>query len=216
MLCPWIKVNSVQFSSVSQSGLTFCNPVDFSTRASLSITKSRSLLKLMSIESVMHPTILSSVALLFFCLQSFYASGSFQIEHSGLISFKMDWLDLLSVQGTLKSLSNIAVQKHQFLGAQLSSQSNSHIHTWLLKKTKALARWTFVGKVMSLLFNMLLRLVIAFLPRSKCLFFMAAVTICSDFGAPQNKVCHCSIAWLIPVDFLTVSRVKSTYITWIV
>ena len=58
-------------------------------------------------------------------------------------------------------------------------------------KTIALTRWTFVGKVISLLFNMLFRLVIAFLPRSKCPSFMAAVTICSDFGAPQNKVCHC-------------------------
>ena len=97
----------------------------------------------------------------------------FQLQHQSFRwtlrtdSFRMDWLDLFVVQGTVKSLSNTAVQKHQFLGAQLSSQSNSHIHTWLLKKTKALARWTFVGKVMSLLFNMLLRLVIPFLPRSK-------------------------------------------------
>ena len=70
-----------------------------------------------------------------------YWSFSFSIspsnEYSGLISFRMDWLDLLAVQGTLKSLSNIAVQKHQFLGAQLSSQSNSHIHTWLLKKNQS-------------------------------------------------------------------------------
>ena len=57
-------------------------------------------------------------------------------------------------------------------------------------KTIALTRWTFVGKVMSLLFNMLSRFIITFLPRSKCLNFMAAVTICSDFGAPQNKVWH--------------------------
>ena len=58
-------------------------------------------------------------------------------------------------------------------------------------KTIALTIWTFVGKVMSLLFTMLSRLVIAFLPRSKCLNFMAAVTICSDFGVRENKVCHC-------------------------
>ena len=59
-------------------------------------------------------------------------------------------------------------------------------------KTIALTRWTFVGKVMSLLFNMLSRLVITFLPRSKRFFnFMAAVTICSDFGAQENKVSHC-------------------------
>ena len=58
-------------------------------------------------------------------------------------------------------------------------------------KTIALTRWTFAGKVMILLFNMLSRLVITFLPRSKHLNFMAAVTICSDFGAPKYKVCHC-------------------------
>ena len=55
-------------------------------------------------------------------------------EYSGLISFRMDWLDLLAVQGTLKSLLQHWVQKHQFLSTQLSSQSNSHIHTWLLEK----------------------------------------------------------------------------------
>ena len=54
-------------------------------------------------------------------------------EHPGLISFRMDWLDLLAVQGTLKSLLNTTVQKHQFFGTQLSSQSNSHIHTWPLE-----------------------------------------------------------------------------------
>ena len=58
-------------------------------------------------------------------------------------------------------------------------------------KTIALTRWTFAGKVMSLFFNMLSRLVIGFLARSKCLDFMAAVTICSDFGVQENKVCHC-------------------------
>ena len=63
--------------------------------------------------------------------------------------------------------SNTRVQKHHFFGTQLSLWSNSHIHTWLLKKTIALTRWTFVSKVMSLLFNMLSRFVIAFLPRSK-------------------------------------------------
>ena len=64
-------------------------------------------------------------------------------------------------------------------------------------KTIALTRWTFVGKVMSLLFNMLSRLVITFLPRNKCLNFMAAVTIWSDFGAQENKVCHCFHCFLI-------------------
>ena len=67
-----------------------------------------------------------------------YWSFSFSIspsnEYPGLISFRMDWLDLLAVQGILKSLSNTTVQKHQFFGAQLSSQSNSHSHTWPVEK----------------------------------------------------------------------------------
>ena len=65
---------------------------------------------------------------------SFNFSISPSNEHSGLISLRMDWLDLLAVQGTLKSLPHTTVQKHQFFGTQLSSQSNSHIHTWLLEK----------------------------------------------------------------------------------
>ena len=99
-----------------------------------------------------------------------YWSFSFNIspsnEHPGLISFRMDWLDFLAVQGTLKSLLQ---QKHWFFSTQLSSQSNSHIHTWPLEKTIALTRWTFVGKVMSLLLNILSRLVITLLPKNKCL-----------------------------------------------
>ena len=102
-----------------------------------------------------------------------YWSFSFSISpsnaYSGLISFRMDWLDLLAVQGTLKSL----LQHHRskvsllwcsaFFIVQLS-------HPYLtIGKTIALARWAFVGKIMSLLFNMLSRLVIAFLLRSKCL-----------------------------------------------
>ena len=109
-------------------------------------------------------------------------------EYSGLISFSMDWLDLLAVQGTLKSL----LQHHSlkalilwcsaFLIVQLS---HPYVTTG---KTIALTRWTFVSKVMFLLFNVLSRSVIAFLPRSKCLIFMAAVTICSDFGALEKKI----------------------------
>ena len=76
------------------------------------------------------------------------------------------WISLQS-KGLSSVFSNITVQKHQFFGAQLSSQSNSHIYTWPLEKTIALTRRTFVGKVMSLLFNMLSRLVVAFLSRSK-------------------------------------------------
>ena len=110
-------------------------------------------------------------------------------EHPGLISFRMDWLDLLAVQGTLKSLlqhhsSKASIHwRSAFFTVQLS-------HPYMTTgKTIALIRRTIVDKVMSLLFNMLSRLVIALLPRGKPLNFMAAVTICSDSGAPQNEVC---------------------------
>ena len=87
--------------------------------------------------------------------------------HPGLISFR-GWTGWISLQskGLSRAFSNTTVQKHKFFGAQLSSQSNCHIHTWPLEKT-ALTRQTFVGKVMSLLLNMLSRLLITFLPRSK-------------------------------------------------
>ena len=112
-------------------------------------------------------------------------------EHPGLI-FRMGWLDLLAVQGTLKSLlqprrskASILLRSAFFI-VQLS-------HPYMTTgKTVALARQTFVDKVMSLLFNMLSRLVINFLPRSYASFnFLATVTICSDFGAQKNKVSHC-------------------------
>ena len=135
-----------------------------------------------------HPTISSSVVPFSSCPHSFPASGSFQMsalrircqnigvsastsvlpnEHPGLIFFWMDWLDLLAVRGTLKSLlqhhsSKASVlQRSAFFMVQLS-------HPYMTTgKTIALTRWTFVGKVMSLPFNMLSRLVIIFLPRSK-------------------------------------------------
>ena len=125
-----------------------------------------------------------------------YLSFSFNISPSkeipGLISFRMDWLDLLAVQGTLKSLlqhhsSKASIFLHSaFLIVQLA-------HPYMTTgKTIALTRQTFVGKLMSLLFNMLSMWVIAFLPRSKRLLnFMAAITICSDCGAQKNKVFHC-------------------------
>ena len=126
-----------------------------------------------------HPIISSSVIPFFSCPQSFPASGSFQMsqlfsispsnEHPGLISFRIDWLDLFAVQGTLKSLlqhhsSKASVLRHSaFFIVQLS-------HPYMTTgKTIALARWAFVGKVMSLLLNMLSRFVRVFLPRSKCL-----------------------------------------------
>ena len=158
-------------------------------QASLSITNSQSLLKLMSTESVIpsnhlilcHPLLLlPSIppSIRVFSNESTlpirspkYWSFSFSIspsnEHPGLISFRMDWFDLLAVEGTLKSLlqhhsSKAPILQHSaFFIIQLS-------HPYMTTgNTIALTRWTFVGKVMSLLFNMLSRLVIAFLPRSK-------------------------------------------------
>ena len=95
---------------------------------------------------------------------SFSFSSSPSNEYSGLISFRMDWLDLLAVQGTLKSL----LQHHSSKASAFFMVQLSHSYM-ATEKTIALTRWTFVGKVMSLLFNTLSRQVIAFLPRSKCL-----------------------------------------------
>ena len=158
-------------------------------QASLSITNSQSLPKPMSIESVMpsshlilcHPLILlppippsirvfsneSTLHMRWPKYWSFIFNISPSNEHSGLISFSMDWLDLLAVQGILNSLlqhhsSKASIlQCSAFFTVQLS-------HPYMTTgKTIALTRWTFVGKVTSLLFNMLSRLVITFLPRSK-------------------------------------------------
>ena len=122
---------------------------------------------------------------------SFSFSISLSNEHSGLITFRNDWFDLLAVQGTFKCLLQYHSSKASipwcsaFFIVQLSCVYMT------TGKTIALTRRTFVSKVMALLFNMLSRLVIAFLPRSKASFnFMAAVTICNDFGAQENNVCH--------------------------
>ena len=199
-------ISSVQ--SLSRVRL-FVTPRTAARQASLSITNPQSLLKLMSIESVMSSNhlILCRPLLLphsiFPSIRIFlnesalhirwpkYWSFSFSIsptnEYSGLISFRMDWLDLCTVQGTLKSLfqhhSSIAsiLWCSAFFIVQLS-------HPYMtIGKTIALTKRTFVGKVMSLLFNMLSRLAIAFLPRSKHLNFMAAFTVCSDFGTLKSS-----------------------------
>ena len=172
----------VQLSSVASHVGLFVTPWTAARQASLSITNSGSLLKVMSIESVMpsnhlilcHPLLL--LPSIFPSIRVFssesvphirwpkYWSFSFSIspsnEYSGLISFTMDWLDLLAVQGSLKSL----LQHHSSSAFFIVQLSHPYMTTG---KTIALTRWTFVGKVMSLLLNMLSRLVIAFLPRSK-------------------------------------------------
>ena len=189
----------------------FVTPWIAASPASLSITNSQSLLKLMSVKLVMPSAISSSVIPFSAYLQSFPASGSFPMtvlsirwpkywsfsmspssEYSGLISFRMDWFDLLAVQQTLKSsptpqLKSInSIWCSAFFMVQLS-------HPYMTTgKTIALTRWTFVGKVTSPLFNMPSRLVIAFLPRSKPLLISwlwsrSAVIL----EPPKIKVCHC-------------------------
>src|SRR5574339_539929 len=136
-------------------------------QASLSITNSRSSLRLTSIELVMSSSHLILCRLLLFLLPIPPSIRVFSKEIPGLISFRMDWLDLFAIQGTLKSLlqhhsSKASIlQCSAFFTVQLS-------HPYMTTgKTIALTRRTFVGKVMSLLFNMLSRLVITFLPRSE-------------------------------------------------
>ena len=180
--------SSVQLLSCVQ---LFATPWTAAHHASLSITNSQNLLKLMSTELVMPSNHLILYCPLLLPPSNFpsirvfskesvlrirwpkYWSFSFNIspstEYSGLISFRMDWLDLLAVQGTLKSLLQHHSSKASILWYStffIAQLSHPYMTTG---KTTALTRWTFVGKVMSLLFNMLSRLVIAFLPRSKCL-----------------------------------------------
>ena len=192
----------------------FATPWIAACQASLSITNSRSSLRLTSIESVMpssHLILCRPLLLLLPILPSIrvcsnestlrmrwpnYWSFSLSIspsnEHPGLISFRMDWLDLLAVQGTLRSLlqhhsSKASILRHlAFFTVQLS---HPYVTTG---KTIALTRQTLVGKVMSLLLNMLSRLVITFLPRSKYLLISwlqspSAVIL----KPPPNKVYHC-------------------------
>ena len=166
----------------------FVTPCTAAHQASLSITNSWSLLKLMSIESAMPsnhlilcpplllpPSIFPSIRVLSneSALRirwpknwSFSFSISPSNEYSGLISFRMDWLDILAVQRTVKSLQHHSskastLQRSAFFIVQLS-------HPYMTtRKTIALTRWTFVGEIMSLLFNTLSRLVIDFFPRSR-------------------------------------------------
>ena len=124
-----------------------------------------------------------------------YWSFSFNIspsnEYSELMSFRMDWLDLLAVQGTLKSLFQhysskaLILQCSAFFIVQLSHPCMT------TGKTIALTRWTFVGKVMSLLFNMLSRLVITYLPRNKCLLISWLQSPSAVILEPKIIVCHC-------------------------
>ena len=194
MNAPKIKFLGIRFLSQSvTSALShvplFVTPWTTAYQASLSITNTQSLLKLMSVKSTMpsnHLILCCPLLLLpsippstrVFSNESFLYirwpkiwSFSFSISlfnvYSGLISFSMDWLDLLAVQGTVKSLLQHHSSKASILRSSaffLLQLSHPYITTG---KTIALTRWTFFAKVISLLFNMLFRFVIAFIPRSK-------------------------------------------------
>ena len=182
-----VQFSSVQLLSRVRPSVT---PWTAAHQASLSIANSRSLLKLVSVDRVMpsnhlilcHPLLLLPSILSI--IRVFSNASDFRIrwpkrwsfrispsnEYSRLISFRMAWLDLFAVQGTLKSL----LQHHSSKASILRPSAFFTVqlsHPYMTTgNTIALTRQTFVGKVMSLLFNMLSRLVITFLPRSKCLF----------------------------------------------
>ena len=107
-------------------------------------------------------------------------------EYSGSISYRIDWFESLSSKGLSRDFSSITVQKHQFFSAQPSLWSKMHIPYMTTGKTIVFTRWTFVGKVMSLLFNMLSRLVIGFFPRSKHLLISWLQSPSAVILEPQN------------------------------
>ena len=205
----FFQFNSVQLLSHVR---LFVTPWTAERQASLSITNSRSLPKLMSIESVMpsnHLILCHPLLLLPSICPSFrvFSSGSvlhirwpkywrFSLSISpgcsleGLISFRIDWIDLLAIQGTCKSLlqhrsSKASIRHTAFFIVQVSHPCMT------AGKTIALTRWTFVGKVMSLLFNMLSRLVMAFLLRSKHLLISWLQLPSTVILEPKKIVSHC-------------------------
>ena len=211
--CGLLECSWSGFSPVAQLCLTLCDPMDCNTpdfpvhHQLLELTQTH----VHQVSDVIQPSdSLSSSSPPAFnlsqnhCLFQQVSSShevakvlEFQLQHqsfqySGLISFRMDWLDLLAVQGTLKNL----LQHHSSKASILQCSAFFMVqlsHPYMTTgKTIALTRQTFVGKVMSLLFNMLSRLVHSFPSKEQASFnFMAAVTICSDFGAQENKVSHC-------------------------
>ena len=218
--CAVCHYQKCTYSHISQSVQSlshvrlFETPWNAAHQASLYIISSWSLLKLMSIESVMPsnylflccpllpPLIFPSIRVfskeLVLCLRwPKYWSLSFSIspskEYSGLIPNRMDWLDHLAVQGTLKSLLQHHSSKASILRCSAFFIIQLSPPYLITGKTKALTRWIFVGKVMSLLYKKLSRLVINFSPRSKRLLisWLKTVSICSDFGVQKNKDSHC-------------------------
>jgi len=165
------------------------------------------------VNDAIQPTNSSSVVPFSSCLQSFAASGSFPMsqffksggqsigsisfstsptnEYSGLISFRMDWFDLLAVQRTLES----PLQYHNSKASIFRHSAFFMVLLWhpyvTTEKATALTKLTFVGKVISPLFNMLFRLVMAFLPRSKHLLISWLQSPSARILEPKNIVCHC-------------------------
>ena len=208
---------SFQLSSVTRSYPTLCNPLNCSTPGLPVHHQLQSSLRLMSIESLMpsshlilcHPLLLLPPIppiIRVFSNESVlrmrwpkYWSFSFSIilskEHPGLISFRMDWFDLLAAQGTLKSLLQKHISKASILWHSAFCTVQL-LHPYMTTgKTIALTRWTFVGKVMSLLFNMLSRLVKTFLPRRKHLLISwlqspsAVIPIADIYFITHKSVC---------------------------
>ena len=209
---------TLKISQFSHSVMCYLRPQCTAARqASLSITNSRSLFKLMSIESVMPSNHLTLCHPLLFPPSIFpnirvfscesvlrirwpkYQSLSFCIslsnEYSGLISFRMDWLDVLAVQDSQKFSPTILNHSSKASVLQCSAFfivqfSHPYMTTG---KTIAFSRWTFVGKVMRLLFNMLSKLVITFLPRSKhplISWLQSPSAVILEAPPAKNKVCH--------------------------
>ena len=222
VLLPWLwwSFNSVhifqkvklctfsRFSSVTQSCLTLCGPMNCSMpglpvhhqlpeftqthvhRVSDAIQPSHPLSSLLLLPPISPSIRVFSNESTLHMRWPKYWSFSFSIipskEHPGLIYFRMDWLDLLAVQGTLKSLLQHHSSKTSILQCSaLFTVQLSHPYM-TTGKTIALTRWTFVGKAMSLLFNMLSRLVITFLPRSKCLLISWLQSPSAWFWSPQK------------------------------
>ena len=184
-----LLLNSIQFSSVAQSCLTLCDPM-YCSRSGLIVHHQlleftqTNVLRVGDAIQPSHPWSSPSLpAPSPSQHQRFSSESTLRMRWPKYWSFSLtsalpkntqdwsplEWIGWISLQskGLSRVFSNTTALKHQFFGAQLSSQSNSHMHTWSLEKPLALTRQTFVSKVISLLFNILSRLVITFLPRSK-------------------------------------------------
>ena len=208
------------FSSVAQLCLTLCDPMNSSTPGLPVHHQLPEFTKLMSIESVMpsnHLILCRPLLLLppiFPSIRVFlnesallirwpkYQSFSFNIspsnKHPGLIFFRMDWLDLLAVQGTHKTL----LQHHRSKASTLRCSAFFTVqlsHPYMTTGTTiALTRRTFVGKVMSLLLNMLSRLVITFLPRSQCLLISQLQSLSAVILEPPQKIKSDTVSTVSP------------------